>query len=132
MNKNVLIIGAIILAAIAGYFFRGAGKGDLVYDYADCIRDCESEHSTQLTSIRQAYDQCFDAALNDLRETLRNCPCGNPLKPPCIVCRDRAFEDFGEKIAPCRATRDTALAAENEKHKKCRTICNAMISFKEN
>lgn len=68
------------LAALQGIFFVEQAEGDLVYDYADCIRDCESEHSNQLTSIRQAYDQCFDSALNDLKETLRNCPCGNPLK----------------------------------------------------
>ncbi|MFM2392639.1 MAG: hypothetical protein RLZZ546_616 [Bacteroidota bacterium] len=138
MNKNLLIIGGIALAAVLGYFSRGiiGGGADLSWDYADCMRDCEQAHTTTITSILQEYDSCMDAA-NDASVTCwKECldgPCGSaPHKPPCQTCISRCNTERGEAIQKCRTARNTALAAENEKYRKCKGVCNNMISFKEN
>ena len=128
MNKNLLFAIGLIVATALGYFIRGNGGKDLVYDYADCIRDCVDAHDAKVATINHTYEICFDAALDEFRRSINECPCSNPIKPPCIVCRDRAFEVFSTKIAPCRATRDTALAAENETYNDCRAKCNNRIS----
>lgn len=130
MKKSAFITIAVALAAaVGGYFLARIAnpRGDVSMTYENCSARCNETYNAKLNAINQTYDGCADAAYTQFRTMFLDCPCADPLKPPCVTCHERANERLNRDLGICRATRNTAIAQASLEYADCVKECRKYI-----
>ena len=130
MKKTVFITIAVgLAAAIGGYLLAGSGghRGDLYPTYQNCVSKCDEAFNLKLSEINRTYDGCADVAYSQFRTMFLDCPCADPLKPPCVTCHERANERLNRDLGTCRASRDGTIAQARLVYDSCVKECRKYI-----
>lgn len=120
MYKNVIIPISLVIAVALGFFLKKLHHDNLIYDYSDCMINCDMN----LNAARESFNRCIQG-LPDIPSACVNVPpeeFGN--------CIQGATNDYRLALMKCDSIFDSELRSYNECKKKCNYLLDIFTKAK--